>query len=296
MNIDHIKTFIAVYRAGSFVEVAKGRNVAPSSISRAIAALEINLKTRLFQRTTRHLIPTQEGQTYYERIVPLIEEMDLAHESLMNTTAEPSGCLRITASVSYGQIMIAPRLKVFRARYPNIELELILSDGQIDLISDQIDIAVRHGNLPDSSLVARKLADVTYRLVSSKAYLEQNGTPQIPQDLQKHALVTFAYENFRYAWKFEANGVSQRIPIKPILTSTNAVAIKQCIHDDTGIALLADWTIKDDLKSGALVELLEGWQICGDCAETGIWLMYPSSRFIPAKTRAFIEFLLDPAN
>jgi len=293
MNIDNIKTFIAVYRAASFVEVANDRNVAPSSVSRAIASLEANLKTRLFQRTTRNLRPTQEGEEYFRRILPLIEEMDLAHQSLMDVAAKPFGRLRVTASVSYGQIVIAPRLKAFRRQYPNIELELILSDGHIDLVSDQIDVAIRHGSLADSSLITRKLADVRYHLVSSKSYVEQNGIPQKPEDLQEHELVTFAYENFRHTWKFELDGVSQNISIKPVMTATNAATILESVRGGMGIALLADWTIKSDLASGELLELLPEWQIRGLSPDTTICLVYPSRRFVPGKTRAFIDYMLE---
>ncbi len=291
MDIDNIKAFIAVYRAGNFIEVANDWKVASSTVSRAVASLETQLNTRLFQRTTRKLVPTQEGEHYFEKILPLIEEIDLVHQTLMDSAAAPSGHLRVTASVSYGQIVIAPLLKAFRTQYPSIELELILSDGYIDLISDQVDIAIRHGNLSDSSLVAKKLADVSYHLVSSKAYLAQRDAPQIPDDLRDHDLVTFAYENFRNSWNFERNGVSQRISIRPIMTSTNAATIRQSVRDGIGIALLADWTIHSDVQSEKLVELLPDWRVSGQSKESAVWLVYPSRRFVPAKTRAFIDFL-----
>jgi len=293
MNIDKIKTFIAVYRAKSFVEVANERNVAPSSISRSIASLESHLKTLLFQRTTRNLIPTQEGEEYFQRILPLIEEMDLTHQSLMDTASTPSGRLRVSASASYGQIVIAPKLKEFRNQYPNIELELILSDGHIDLVNDQVDVAIRHGNLDNSSLIARKLVDVRYHLVSSNSYIKENGIPNKPEDLHQHDLVTFAYENFRHTWQFDKDNDTQNIRIDPIMTATNAATIRQSVRDGLGIALLADWTVQNDLASGELVELLPDWHITGLSPDTKIWLVYPSRRFIPGKTRAFIEFLLD---
>ena len=291
MDIDNIRAFIAVYRVGSFVDVANERNVASSTVSRAVASLEAQLNTRLFQRTTRKLVPTQEGELYFEKILPLIEEMDLVHQSLIDSGTTPSGHLRVTASASYGQIVIAPILKAFRNQYPNIELEFILSDGHIDLINDQVDIAIRHGNLSDSSLIARKLADVKYHLVSSKAYLTQRDVPQVPDDLLDHELLTFAYDNFRNAWNFQRDGVSQSISIRPIMTATNAATIRQSVRDGMGIALLADWTIRCDLSSGKLVELLPDWQVTGLSREPVIWLVYPSRRFVPAKTRAFIDFL-----
>jgi len=296
MNINYIKTFIAVYRTRSFIEVAKDQSVAASSVSRSIATLESILKTRLFQRTTRSLTPTQSGEAYFEKMEPLIEELDLVNQSLKDATAKPSGRLRVSMSVSYGQIVIAPKLAAFRKQYPDIQLELILSDNQVDLVNDQIDLAIRHGNLPDSSLVTRKLTDVKYRLVSSLKYLEQHGTPKEPQDLKEHELVTFTYDDFKHNWRFDVNETTQNIPIRPVLTASNASIIRQCIRDGLGIALLADWTISDDLKSGKLEELFKEYQISGASKDTAVWLIYPSRMFKPAKTTAFIDFLLKNIN
>ena len=296
MNIEHIKTFITVYRVGSFVEVAKEKNIAPSSISRSIATLEEILNTRLFQRTTRKLTPTQAGELYFHKMAPLIEEISLVNQSLIDSTSKPSGQLRISTSVSYGQIVIAPKLTTFRERYPDIKLELILSDGRIDLINDQIDLAIRHGNLPDSSLIARKLTDVKYHLVCSKQYLEQNGAPEDPQELKNHNLVTFTYSDFRHHWSFKKNNQTQQVTIQPILTATNASAIRQCIVDGLGIALLADWTVSEDLESGKLKELLPTWKISGANNKTAIWLVHPSNRFTPVKTKVFTDFLLGNMN
>jgi len=292
MNYQHIKTFIAVYRAGSFVDVANELNVAPSSISRTIASLEESLKTRLFQRSTRQLTATQEGEAYFNKIVPLIEEWELAHQSLTDNTSTPSGLLRVTASTSYGQIVLAPQLKQFRDKYPNIELELILSDGQIDLINNQIDVAIRHGSLLDSSLVARKLADVRYHLVASKKYIDEFGTANSLDELKDHDLISFSYSQFRHRWVFSHNkGDEQKsLDINPVLTATNASTIRECARNGMGIALLADWTVQGDLNSGRLIKLLPEWKVRGESSGTSISLIYPSGRFIPAKTRAFVDF------
>jgi len=285
-----------VYRTGSFAEVAHEQNQAPSSISRAINALESLLQTRLFQRTTRSLTPTQAGESYYAKIVPLIEEIDLTHENLRNARQKPSGRLRVTASASYGQIMIAPTLGSFCAEYPEIELDLILSDRRADLINDQIDVAIRHGHLADSNLIARKLMSARYHLVASPAYLERYGTPKHPEELGTHKLVTFSYDNFRTDWSFSHNHEQHSIKITPTLTATNAVAIRQCARDGVGMALLADWTIREDLQSGKLVPVLNQWHASGSSNDTSIWLLYPSNRFIPAKTKAFTQFLVNTLN
>jgi len=292
MKTEQIKTFLAVYRAGDFISVAKERNVAPSSITRSVAALEATLKTQLFQRSTRSLRPTEAGDNYYRLMGPIMEEFDHAHDKLREDDLGPSGHLRVTASVSYGQIVIAPRLKKFRERYPNIELDLILSDGRIDLISEQIDVAIRHGRLPDSSLTARKLTDVTYKLVASPDYLSQNSKISSPESLKAHELITFGYEDFRDEWHFIKNDVQQAIAITPAIKISNAVAIRQCVRDGVGVALLADWTVEDDIKSKKLVRLLPLWTASGSTKDTAIWLVYPSSRYTPAKSKAFIDFML----
>lgn len=293
MNTDQIHTFIAVYRAQSFIAVAKERNVAPSSITRAIAALETQLATRLFQRSTRSVTPTEAGDAYYMQMSPLMEAFDEAHDSLAQLGAGPSGRLRVSASVSYGQIVIAPLLKAFRECYPDIDLELILSDRRVDIISEQIDIAIRHGRLPDSALTARKLSDVTYKLVSSPEYLSQNAKIKTPDDLTEHDLLTFTYDDFRYEWTFQKKDEVKTLPISPVITISNAGAIRQCVERGMGIALLADWTVSADLASGKLVEVLPKWDVSGLAQNTMIWLVYPSSRFVPAKTRAFVDFIVE---
>lgn len=238
------------------------------------------------------MTPTQAGKVYFERILPLVEEMNTVHQSLGDLSSKPSGRLRVTASVSYGEIFIAPKLKDFRTQYPDIELELILSDGRLDIVNEQIDIAIRHGSLSDSSLVARKLSNVTYHLVSSPAYIEKFGKPIHPYDLKKHEIVTFPYENFRDVWTFATDQISQKVQINTALSITNAAAIRQCVRDGAGIALLAAWTVEGDIKSKKLVELLPEWRISGASSNTSIWLVYPSKKFIPLKTRAFTEFLI----
>lgn len=291
MNTDHIKIFLAVYRAQSFVAVAKDRNVSPSSITRAVAALESSLSTRLFQRSTRIVTPSEAGDAYYKRIAPIIDAFDETHDNLTQRISGPSGRLRVTASVSYGQIVIAPKLSAFRERFPDIELELILSDSRVDIISEQIDVAIRLGRLPDSALTARKLSDVTYKLVASPDYLSGRDPVNAPEDLARHDLITFTYSDFRYEWRFQKRDVQQLMPITPCMTISNAVAIQHCIRDGMGIALLADWTVAKDLKSGRLTEILPQWRLSGANQDTSVWIVYPSSRYIPAKTRAFVDFI-----
>ncbi|GAA6138277.1 LysR family transcriptional regulator [Arenicella sp. 4NH20-0111] len=291
MNIDSIKLFIAVYSAGSFAAVARTRNLAPSTVSRSIAFLERDLNIRLFQRNTRNLTPTQEGHNYFSQIVPLIEEIELAHRSLRQSMIKPSGRLTVSASTSYGQIVIAPMLVEFRKRFPEVELNFRLSDNRVDLVGEQVDVAIRHGVLEESSMIARKIATVNYRLVASASYLAHSEPIRCPQDLTNHELVAFDYPDFRHIWQFRSNMGVQKLAVNPALVTNSAAAIRQCVHDGFGIALLADWTVDEDLHSGKLVHVLPTWKASGASEESAIWLLYSSKKFLPAKTRAFIEFL-----
>lgn len=292
MNLEHIKIFVLTYQTGHFASVAKELNVAPSSISRTIAGLEEQLKTRLFQRSTRKLIPTQAGELYYQKIKPVVEEFEHVNQQLIDDTSNPSGKIKITASTSYGQIILAPLLKTFCQQYPAITVDLLLSDTRVDIIAEQVDIAIRHGQLPDSSLIARKLKEVKYHLVATPDYLANNSTIAIPKDITQHSLITFNYEGFIKEWSFKKNQTLKKIPIEPKISISNAATIRDCVKNQLGLALLADWTIEKDLKTGALTSVLADWNISGSSQQSSIWLIQPSRAFIPAKVKAFTDFLL----
>jgi len=296
MNLEHIKVFVAVYRTRNFTLVANTLNVAPSSVSRAVASLEDSLKTRLFQRTTRTLTPTQAGEHYFSRVASVIEELENVHKEISDDARGPTGCLRVTASVSYGQIVIAPNLHKFYQRYPNIEIEMVLSDSPIDIVSNQIDLAVRHGRMQNSSLIARRLSKVTYSMVASADYIKHAPTITSPDHICDHPLITFTYDGFQNEWELQKLSETRKISITPILSVTNAKAILECVKSGLGLGTLADWTIQHDIDSGALVRVLPDWQVAGHQSDSAIWLVYPSRTFIPAKTRAFERFLQDLSN
>jgi DNA-binding transcriptional LysR family regulator len=292
MSIENIKLFVLTYRKRSFAAVARELDLAPSSVSRAVSMLEKQLNTRLFNRNTRTLNPTQEGDDYYRRIVPLIEEFDAVNQSYRGNK-EPFGKLRVSASTSFGQIVLVPLLASFCDRYPKIELELMLSDHKVDLIDEQVDVALRHGKLKDSTLVARKLTDVNYTLVSSPEYLSRHKAIQHPADLGSHQLVGFSYKEFAKQWYFSKSHVSEVLTITPFLKVSNATAIRDCILRGMGMALLADWTVKDDIASGTLVSVLSEWSISGEHNQSAVWVVQPSRTFVPQKVTAFTGFLFE---
>ena len=297
MEIEQLETFAAVYRAGGFAPVARERNIAPSSISRAIAALEDALEVRLFQRSTRKLEPTDAGEAFYRRVLPLIEEFAAAQAEARDRAKGPAGRLRVTASVSYGQLCIVPRLAAFRVRYPDIQLDLLLSDAALDILAERIDLAVRHGPLADSSLVASRLMPVRYRVVASPAYLAAAAPIRTPADIAEHPCIAFSFGDYRSRWRFRrpSDAQPEEVAVTPALTLSNAAAIRLCARQGLGLALMADWTVRDDLAGGALVEVLPEYEAAGASFDSAIWLVFPSRRFLPAKTRAFADFLREGA-
>jgi DNA-binding transcriptional LysR family regulator len=291
MDLDTIKIFISTYQIKSFTLVAKELNLAPSSVSRSISVLERELKVRLFQRTTRKLTPTQEGELYYCRVLPLIEEFERLEQDLQLTTSMPSGKIRVTASTSFGQIVLAPLLKIFHRDYPSITIELILSDSHLDIVSEQIDIAIRHGALSDSSLIARKLKDVKYSLVATPQFLVSSNEIKTPRDISQYPLIAFTYKGFIKQWYFKKGSQIECVNIQPEIAITSASAIRECVRSNFGIGMLADWTIEKDIQSGNLVRVLPDWSVSNNDESASIWLIQPSRHFVSEKVKVFKEFL-----
>lgn len=293
MELDRLSIFLDVYRANGFAPVARARNIAPSTVSRAISSLEKSLGVLLFTRTTRSLSPTEAGIAFRSRISPLVEELEAASADARDQISGVRGRLRITASVSYGHAVLAPRLKSFRRICPHLGLDLILSDKIVDLVGERIDVAIRLGALQDSSLVATKLQDMTYRLVASQEYLADRPAIKTPEDILQHSLISFPYEAFRTFWTFQRHHEKIDIPIEPALTVTNASTIAECTRQGMGLGMLSDWMCQDDLASGQLIEVLPHWQVSGKTPESSIWLVYPTRKYLPAKVSHFRDWLVD---
>ena len=293
MELAQLDAFVAVAHLGSFAAAARARGVATSSVTRAVAGLEASLGVRLFQRTTRRVKLTEAGERFLRRVGPLLEELEAARAGAQDTARGPSGILRLAASVTYGQSVIAPRLHAFREACPGVVVDLVLSDERVDLVGERIDLAVRHGHLPDSDLVAKRLASVSYKLVASPAYLAASGVPDAPEALDGHRALGFDFTPFREGWRLERGGRAFHTAPPPALLSSNAAALRACALDGMGIALLADWLIGRDLARGRLREVLAGWTAGPARAEPdpALWLVMPSRAFVPAKVRAMAAFL-----
>ncbi len=292
MDVQALELFAAVARRGSFAAVAKERNVDPSSISRAIADLEAELGLRLFQRTTRSMTLTEAGDLYLARIVPLTEELARAREAAAQVTGAPRGLLRITASVTFGQTRIVPLLAEFRARYPQLQIEGLFTDANVDLVAERIDLAVRLAPVVEGDLIAAKLMDTRYRVVASKAYLA--GAPPLarPADLSAHKVLLFNLRAFRTRWLFrDGDGREESVPISGDITLSPAGSLREAAIAGLGPALLPDWLVDDAIAAGDLVDTLPQHQATATTFDTAAWLVYPSRAYLPNKVRVMADFL-----
>jgi DNA-binding transcriptional LysR family regulator len=292
MNLQDLALLVTAARAGSFAAAAKSLGADPSSVSRGVARLEAELGVRLFQRTTRRLSLTEAGHLYLARLQPLLEELDQIGVQAREAQTEPAGTLRLTASATFGQALVAPLLPAFRAGYPKIGLECLFTDAVLDLVADRIDLAVRLAPAIEGDVVAAKLIATRYRLVASPTYLDAAPPLHAPDRLGDHRLILFPFRPFRSNWIFrDAQGRTTEVDVRGDLVLSPAGAILEAARMGLGIALLPNYLTDPDVAAGRLRRLLPEFDVTATTFETGAWLVYPSRAYLPAKTRAMIDFL-----
>lgn len=294
MDTKHLHLFLEVARRGSFAEVARDHDLDPSSVSRAMKGLENELGVRLFQRTTRSLSLTEAGQVFFEQIVSPMENLAEARDACRSVSSTPRGHLRLTASVAFGQTCIVPILPQFREVFPALNLELLLTDANLDLVSDRIDLAIRLGRQPQGDWMVRRLYSTRYHVCASPCY-EGGFKLETPADLSHHPCLLFALPRYRTLWKFRSlkTGIVEDVPVHGNLTISNALSLADSARAGLGPSLLADWLVGEDLVKGTLVDLFPGYEVCATDFDTAAWLVYPSKTYMPLKLRRVIDFLIE---
>jgi len=284
--------FSKVVAAGSLSAAARELGVSPAVVSRTLAALESRLGVRLVNRTTRSLHLTDEGASYYETSQRILAEIDEADAAVTSHRVEPQGVLRVALPASFGHQHIAPLVPRFAERYPKVELALSLSDRSINLIEEGFDLAVRIAELKDSSLAARKLAPNRRVVCASPAYLRAHGEPKTPQDLAKHNCLVASWEHgFAMTWEYKSpTGKRGTVRVTGRYACDNWEVLRDWAVAGLGVALKSTWDVRRQLEEGSLVPLLSGYDFGTD---VGIYAVYPHRRHLPAKTRAFIDFLAE---
>ncbi|WP_282610297.1 LysR family transcriptional regulator [Pelagibius sp. Alg239-R121] len=292
MELKNLELLLDVVRQGSFAAAARNHDLDPSSVSRAVAAMEEEVGVRLLQRTTRHLSLTEAGELYLQRVEPLVEEMDRAREEALAVSAIPHGTLRLSTSVAFGQRCIVPLLADLRATHADLKLELLLTDENVDLIAERIDLAIRLAPSVSADVIGSKLMTTRYRVCASRGYLDNCGPVREPNDLTGCSCLLFTFPAFRSRWLFrDRQDHLREIPVSGEIAISNALALRHAALAGLGPALLADWLIDQDIAEGRLVDLFPNYSVAATTFETGAWLLYPSRSFLPNKVRATIDFL-----
>jgi len=284
--------FSKVVQAGSLSAAARELGVSTAVVSRTLAALEAHLGVRLVNRTTRSLHLTDEGASYYETSLRILAEIDEADAAVTSRRIEPQGVLKVALPASFGHQHIAPLIPRFAQRYPKVELALSLSDRSINLIEEGFDLAVRIAELKDSSLAARKLAPNRRVVCASPDYLRAHGEPKTPQDLARHNCLVASWEHgFAMAWEYKSPvGKRGTVRVTGRYACDNWEVLRDWAVAGLGVALKSTWDVRKQLADGSLVPLLPGYDFSTD---VGIYAVYPHRRHLPAKTRAFIDFLAE---
>lgn len=294
MDINALGLFIAVAQAGGFAAVAKERDLDPSTVSRVIAGLEAELGVRLFQRTTRSFCLTEAGALYLARMEPLLEEIRRAGAEAANVNAEPRGVLRLTASVAFGTLQIAPLIGAFTDRYPGLRVDCLFTDANLDLVAERIDLAVRLAPAIEGDLIAVKLMATRYHVVASPDYLARAPALRRPADLASHRCLLLALRAFRTAWTFQdAKGCEEQIGVDGDVVMSTPLALRTAALAGAGPTLLSNLLVSDDLRAGRLVDVFPDHRVTATTFDTGAWAIYPSRAFLPNKVRVMIDFLKD---
>ena len=296
MNRSDFTLFLEVAREGSFAAVARLRDVAPSSVSRSVHALEAELGVRLFHRSTRQVTLTEAGALLVSRGAPLIEQLNRLVVEASNLHSRPVGVLRLTASVAFGEGYLLPRLRAFRDRFPEVTLDCVFTDTFLDLVADRIDLAIRLAPSVEGDLIISRLIDTQYRVVASPDYLSKAPILTHPEDLAMHSAVLFNQRLFRDRWLFrDKAGLVTEFTLCGGTLLTPAGSVRQAALCGFGPALLPDWLVDADIAAGRLLHCLQDWQPTATSFDTSAWIVYPSRTLVPAKVKALIGVLRELA-
>ena len=288
-KLDAMDAFARVVSAGSYAEAARRLGVTRSAVSKAVTELEQLLGVRLLDRTTRRVSPTEAGRAYYERVVAILTDVEATESAVSRLHDEPKGLLRVNAPMSFGTLYLGPAIAEFMVAYPELRIELILNDRFVDPIEEGVDVTVRIGALPDSSLIARRLAPARRVLAAAPAYLERHGTPRAADDLSRHRALAFGHLSAPQRWELSRGGQVSAVTVNSCLCSNNGDVLRAAALNGNGIVLLPTFLVGPDIAAGRLAVVLPEWSP----GDLGIYAVYAPNRYLAAKTRVFIDFLAE---
>lgn len=292
--LNSIRLFLRVVHEGSLSAAGKNSNLSPASVSRRISALEADLGIQLFNRTSRKVVLTDAGEAYYLRIKGVIDELLDVQNSARQLQNNAQGLLRIHSRTLVGIQFIAPVIKEFCELYPDVTVELHLSETPVNLMEKNFDIDIRLGELEDSSFLARKLASSERILVASPTYLAAHPPIEKPEDLMRHNCLTYRLDAEPAFWRFSRDGeMVQELKIVGGFHTNNAEVLRRVTLSGLGISLLTDWGIYSELRDGLLQQVLPDYRVTNYTFTNGIYAVFRQARYVPKKVRVFVDFMVE---
>lgn len=287
-NLAAMAIFAKVVEARSFTKAAGELQLSKATVSKAVMGLEERFGARLLNRTTRRLSLTEVGEAFYARCSSIVAEAAAAEESITQLSAGPRGNLKVAAPLTFGYLHLAPLISEFLEAYPNIDLDMDLTDAFVDLVEGGYDVAVRVGRLKDSGLMARKLALCRFAVCAAPSYLERHGIPGSPRELSNHMCMRYSNLATQDDWRFVGPEGPVSVRIKGRFRANNGDALRIAAVRGAGILYTPTFIVGDDLRAGRLTEILEDYRW-----ETAVHAVYAAGRHVPAKLRVFIDFLAE---
>ena len=289
-SLTDIAVFTQVVDSGSFTAAAERLSLSKSVVSKYVTRLEDRLGARLLNRTTRRLSLTEVGRVFYERSLRGLQEIEEAEAEVSRLQGKPRGTLRLNTPMSFGILHIAPALPDFLRRYPEISVDMNLDDRKVDVIEEGFDLSIRISELPDSALIARRLAPCRHAVVASPEYLEQNGIPTTPDDLRHHNIISYRYQESAREWHFrDSDKKTISVPISGTVQMNNSLALREALLGGIGMTRTPTFVVGQDIQSGRLKQVLTNYETL----EVSIYLVYPQRRHLSPKVRAFIEYFAE---
>lgn len=283
-----MRLFRAVQETGSFALAAEREGISAPALSRQIANLESHLGARLFNRTTRRLSLTETGLHYLSRTEVILDAIDEAEAEAGRQHINPHGLLRISAPLSYTIAELGPVLASFSERYPDLSLDIDMSDRTVDIVHEGVDVALRISAMPAPNLIARKLADIHMVICAAPKYLADKGEPEAPEDLNAHTLLMYSYFNQGYTFQFRRDEQQLSMSLTGGITANNGDILRELAIAGRGLTIQPDFVVRDAIERGELCPVLQQWQM----ERFGVFAVYASRQHLPAKIRVFIDHLV----
>jgi DNA-binding transcriptional LysR family regulator len=284
-----MNVLVKVVASGSFSEAARRLGVTRSAISKAITQLEQELGARLLDRTTRRVAPTEAGLAYYERCLAILAQISETEAQISRLHDEPKGVLKVNGPMSFGTLYLGTAIADFMERYSDLKVELTLTDRMVDPLEEGVDVTVRIGAMVDSSLIARRISSARIVLVASPAYIAEHGEPETPHDLMSHRCLHYGHSTTVPRWNLTENGLPITVPIAACLSSNNGDTLRDAAVKGIGLARLPSFLVSGDIAAGRLEVVLANYPP----QDITIHALYAPNRFLAAKTRLFIDFLVE---